>query len=105
MSKKILIVESDSAAVSQMRSELQAKGFEVEDSSDGKGCVELTRRLRPDLVLLAVDLPQGQNGYILCGKFKKDDELKSTPIVIIGNPDGFAAHKKLKSRADDYLAK
>jgi len=105
MSKKILIVEGDVALSRSMRAALEAKGFQVEETSDGKGSIELIRRQKPDLTLLAVELPAGQNGYILCGKLKKDDELKTLPIVIIGNPDGFAQHRKLKTRADDYVPK
>ncbi|HLL54647.1 MAG TPA: response regulator, partial [Myxococcaceae bacterium] len=105
MSKQILIVEGDAALSNNVRSALESKGFAVEETSDGKGSIELVRRLKPELVLLAVELPAGQNGYILCGKLKKDDELKGIPVVIIGNPDGFAQHRKLKTRADEYVAK
>ena len=105
MAKNILIVESDSALSHSMRAELEAHGFAVEETSDGKGSVDLIRRQRPDLVVMEVDLSAGQNGYILCGKLKKDEELKSIPIVIVGNPDGFVQHRKLKTRADDYVAK
>src|SRR3954464_15952969 len=105
MSKRILIVESDGGVSSAMRSSLEGRGFSVEETTDGKGAVERVRGDRPDLVLLAVDLSAGQNGYLICGKLKKDDELKAIPVVIIGNPDGFAQHKKLKTRADESLAK
>ena len=91
MSKKILIVESDTNLSSAMREALEAKGFGVDETTDGKGSVEQIRRERPDLVVLAVDLSGGQNGYLICGKLKKDDDLKNVPVVIIGNPDGFAA--------------
>lgn len=105
MSKNVLIVENDAALTRSMRDALAAKGFQVEDTNDGKGCQELIRRKKPDLVVLMVDLAAGQNGYIICGKLKKDDELKATPVVIVGNPEGFQNHKKLKTRADDYLDK
>jgi len=106
MSKTILIVESDAALSRSMREALTSKGFSVEETSDGKGCVDLVRKKSPQLIVLAVDLSAGQNGYIICGKLKGDDALKSTPVVIIGNPDGFAQHRKLKTKkADDYLAK
>ncbi len=105
MPNKILIIEGDAALSSSIRSAAEAKGFEAQESSDGKRAPDLIRSARPDLVLLAVDLPAGQNGYILCGKLKKDDDLKAVPIIIIGNPDGFAQHRKLKTHADDYVAK
>jgi DNA-binding response OmpR family regulator/predicted nucleic acid-binding Zn-ribbon protein len=105
MSKKILIVESDTALSGTLREALAARGFTVDETTDGKGCVEQIRRDRPELVVLAVELSAGQNGYLICGKLKKDDELKNVPIVIIGNPDGFAQHRKLKAHADDYVAR
>lgn len=105
MPKNILLVESDTELSNQMKSALEARGFQAEITSDGKGCVDVVRRERPELVVLAVDLPAGQNGYILCGKLKKDDELRSIPIIITGSPDGFAQHRKLKTRADDYVSK
>ncbi len=105
MSKQVLIVENDSNLSHAMRDKLVAKGFAVEETSDGKGSAELIRRKKPDLVVLAVDLAAGQNGYIICKKLKSDDELKGIPVIIVGNPDGFAAHRKLKTHADDYLGK
>ncbi|WP_426731493.1 response regulator [Myxococcus faecalis] len=104
MSKKILIVEkSDTALAATLRPVLEGRGFTVEDTADGKGSVEQIRRDRPDLVVLAVELSAGQNGYLICGKLKKDDDLKNVPIVIVGNPDGFAQHRKLKAHADEYV--
>ncbi|QSQ15909.1 response regulator [Myxococcus landrumensis] len=105
MSKKILIVEkSDTALAATLRPVLEGRGFTVEDTADGKGSVEQIRRDRPQLVVLAVELSAGQNGYLICGKLKKDDDLKNVPIVIVGNPDGFAQHRKLKAHADEYVA-
>lgn len=105
MSKNILIVESDAALSSQLRIELEAKGCTVEETTDGKGSIELIRRNRPDLVVLAVNLGGGMSGYIVCGKLKKDDGLKSIPVVIIGDPADFDKHRGLKVRADEYVAK
>jgi DNA-binding response OmpR family regulator len=105
MSKNILIVESESLLSRNVRTELEDRGFAVQETSDGRGSIELVRRQKPDLVVMEVELSAGQNGYILCGKLKKDDDLKSIPIVIVGNADGFAQHKKLKTRADEYVPK
>ena len=76
------------------------------ETSDGKGASELCRKEDPDLIVLAVELARGQSGYLVCGKLKKDDELKKTPVIIIGkDPKGFEDHKKLKTRAEEYLKK
>ena len=105
MPTHVLIVEGDAALSARMRGALEERGFSVEETTDGRTCIELARRLRPACVVLAVDLPAGQNGYILCGKFKKDEDLKALPVAIVGSSEGFAQHSKLKNRADAYLAK
>jgi CheY-like chemotaxis protein len=105
MPTHVLIVEGDAALSARMRSALQQRGHTVEETSDGRTCLELARRRQTGVVVLAVELRGGQNGYLLCGKFKKDEELKNVPIIIVGNADGFAAHRKLKNRAEEYLPK
>ncbi|HVP60205.1 MAG TPA: response regulator [Myxococcaceae bacterium] len=105
MPTHVLIVEGDSAVSSRVRSALQQRGHTVEETSDGRSVIDLARRHPPGVVVLAVELPGGQNGYLLVGKLKKDDVLKSVPVVIVGNPEGFEAHGRLKNRADEYLSK
>jgi DNA-binding response OmpR family regulator len=105
MSTHVLIVEGDAALSGRMRGALEARGFSVQETTDGRTCVEVARQGQAACVVLAVDLPAGQNGYILCGKFKKDDELRLVPVAIVGSSEGFAQHGKLKNRADAYLAK
>ncbi len=105
MSKSVLIVEKDRDLISALSDALQQKGFEVADSTDGKGAPELIRSTQPQAVVLAVDLDAGQNGYIICKKLKSDDDLKGVPVIIIGDPKGFAQHQKLKTRADEYVGK
>jgi DNA-binding response OmpR family regulator len=105
MPTHVLIVEGDAALSARMRDALKARGFSVQETTDGRTCVEVARQGHAACVVLAVDLPAGQNGYILCGKFKKDDELRAVPVAIVGSPEGFAQHGKLKNRADAYLAK
>ncbi len=105
MSKTVLIVEKDVALMRTVAQSLTGRGVKVEETTDGKGSPELIRRTRPDCVVLAVDLDAGQNGYILCKKLKSDDDLKGVPVIIIGDPKGFAQHQKLKTRAEDYVGK
>jgi len=105
MPTHVLIVEGDTALSSRLRSALQQRGHTVEETTDGRGVIDLVRRRPPGAVVLAVELPGGQNGYLLVGKLKKDEGLKSIPVIIVGNPEGFEAHARLKNRADEYLPK
>src|SRR5215470_11757892 len=103
MPTHVLIVEGDTAISNRLRSALEQRGHTVEETTDGRSVVDLLRRRQPGAVVLAVELPGGQNGYLLVGKLKKDEALKSIPVIIVGNPEGFEAHARLKNRADEYL--
>jgi CheY-like chemotaxis protein len=107
MSKKILIIESDSAFAGELASALEGKGFAVRVSGDGKEGLELARVDRPDAIVLCVELPK-MSGYSICNKLKKDDALRTIPLVITSSeatPETFEQHRKLKTRAEDYLIK
>jgi CheY-like chemotaxis protein len=105
MSKGLLIVESDSDASDRMQSALEAKGFSVQTLAEGKPTVERVRGSRPDLIVLSAELAAGQSGYLICRELKKDSELKKIPVVITGDPEKFDGHRKLKTRAEEYVAK
>ncbi|HET6921693.1 MAG TPA: response regulator, partial [Anaeromyxobacteraceae bacterium] len=107
MPKKILLIESDAAFAREMTEALERKGFQVRVGTDGKEGLDAARDLRPDAIVLCVELP-GMSGYSICNKLKKDEELKGIPLVITSaeaTPETFEQHKKLKARAEDYLIK
>ncbi len=107
MSKKILLIESDAHFAREMSSALEQKGFETRTTADGKEGLDLARDERPDAIVLCVELPK-MSGYSICNKLKKDEALRSIPLVIISaeaTQETFEQHKKLKTRAEDYLIK
>src|SRR5512135_857714 len=107
MPKKILLIESDAAFARQLSDALESKGFQTQVASDGKEGLDAARDLRPEAIVLCVELP-GMSGYSICNRLKKDEELKGIPLIITSaeaTPETFEQHKKLKARADDYLIK
>jgi CheY-like chemotaxis protein len=104
---KILLIESDSTFAQDLAGAIEARGLEARITGDGKEAVDLARADRPDLIVLCVELPK-MSGYSVCNKLKKDDELKTIPLVIISaeaTAETFEQHKKLKTRAEGYLIK
>ncbi len=104
---KILLIESDSTFAHELSKTIEARGVEARVTGDGKEGVDLARVDRPDLIVLCVELPR-MSGYSVCNKLKKDDQLKSIPLVIISaeaTPETFDQHRKLKTRAEGYLIK
>ena len=56
MSNSVLIVEKDLVLMKELREGLKGRGFEVDETTDGKGAPELIRKKKPGVVVLAVDL-------------------------------------------------
>jgi CheY-like chemotaxis protein len=107
MTTKILLIENDSAFAAGLSESLEATGFEVRVTPDGKEGLDLARDWAPQAIVLCVELP-GMSGYLVCQKLKKDDALKAIPLVLTSaeaTEETFEKHRTLKARADDYLLK
>ena len=104
---KILLIESDSAFANELATVLEARGLEARITADGREGLDLAKVDRPELIVLCVELPK-MSGYSVCNKLKKDELLKSIPLIIISaeaTPETFEQHRKLKTRAEGYLIK
>ncbi len=106
---RVLIIESDVSFASTLRQALEARGVEVATTSDGKKGMELAKAHTPAAIVLAVELGDRlTGGFSWCNKFKRDAELRSIPLVLtssLATAETFEEHRKLKTRADDYLLK
>lgn len=83
--KKILIADDDVQMVSALRTLLENVGFAVAVTHHSKEVLELSRRERPDLILLDVlfaGMP-GPDGFEVSRKIAKDKELRTTPVIIL----------------------
>lgn len=79
--KLVLIVEDDTATAELLSKFLETQGFRTRIAPDGSTGLELTRKLRPALVLLDVMMP-GMAGYDVLLLIKSDPELKAIPVVM-----------------------
>ena len=99
-------MEPDEGAVEQIRSALEPYGFEVQSIPNGEAAVEWARHNEPTLIIVSVE-PR-KVGYAVCNKLKRANELQRIPLILTSaeeTPQTFDQHKKLKSRADEYLLK
>jgi CheY-like chemotaxis protein len=104
---EILLIDAEQPFAGDLSSSLTEKGFSVTQVEDGKAALEKARGSAPDLIVLCVELPK-MSGYSVCNKLKKDDALKKIPLIITSKeatPETFEQHKKLKTRAEEYLLK
>ena len=105
MAGKILVVDDNAANRELLRESLVAEGLEVVTAPDGRSSLEEFARLKPDLVLLDVNMPF-LDGFEVCRRLKSNPETRLTPVVLV---TGLTAREDrvrgIKSGADDFLSK
>ncbi len=107
MATKVLVFESDPEFAGELRSEFSKLGCFTTVVDDGNLGLQQAAADRPDLILLAIELPR-MNGFSVCNKLKKDPNLKDVPLIIMStesSDETFEQHKKLRTRAEDYVHK
>src|ERR1700691_1470481 len=107
MPTKVLVFESDPAFAGELRNELAKLGCSTTVVDDGNVGLQQAASDKPDLILLSIELPR-MNGFSVCNKLKKDASLKDVPLIIMSSESSdetFEQHKKLRTRAEDYVHK
>jgi CheY-like chemotaxis protein len=107
MGQKVLVFESDVVFATELRNELHKLGCIVTVVDDGNAGLAQASAEPPDLILLSIELPR-MNGFSVCNKLKKDPALKDVPLVILSSESSdetFEQHRKLRTRAEDYVHK
>jgi DNA-binding response OmpR family regulator len=108
--KYILVVDDDPDLVETVSMNLEAKGYEVGKAYDGQEAEESIAARQPDLVVLDVMMPR-KNGYELCDEMKKDQALKTIPVLLLTavgsavNSTSYTHVEGMQMEADEYLAK
>jgi DNA-binding response OmpR family regulator len=80
--KKILLIEDDADLFALLKYNLEKEGFAASGQQTGSGALELCRRVKPDLVLLDIMLPDS-DGLDICKGIRKDPDLSATPIIFL----------------------
>lgn len=102
---KIVCVDDSPTILNQIQRLLDPKIFEVTKIDDPVKASPLLFRIKPDLILMDINMPQ-INGYKLCGLLRGSDLFKETPIIMVTGNTGFIDRAKAKfSGATDYLTK
>ena len=105
MPKTILIVEDDVLNMKLFNDLLQARGYDILLSVDGKDAIDLARKHHPDLIIMDIQLPE-ISGVEHTKVLKADDALKDIPVLAVtafvlkGDEE-----KILEAGCDGYIAK
>ncbi|MEZ4404885.1 MAG: response regulator [Polyangiales bacterium] len=102
--RKVLIFEFDQPFAAALGSAFERRGAEVTVVEDGQAGLEVLNTARPDLIVLAIELPR-MNGFAVCNRIKKNPDTKDIPLVIVSSDspqETFEQHSKLRTRAEHY---
>jgi two-component system, cell cycle response regulator DivK len=82
MGKTVLIVEDNELNMKLFRDLLEAHGYQTSGTSNGFEALNLVRKMRPDLILMDIQLPQ-VSGLEVTRWIKDDPELRAIPVVAV----------------------
>lgn len=81
---KIAIIEDDQAISQMYRFKFEAEGYTVETAENGKLGLELAGKMRPDIILLDLMMPE-MTGDEMLEKLRATDWGKQTKVIILTN--------------------
>lgn len=102
MPEKILIVEDELALQETLAYNLKKEGYHVESTADGRSALEAARKLKPDLILLDIMLPE-IDGFEVARVLRK--EMSAAILMLTARDDEIDRVVGLEVGADDYLTK
>jgi two-component system cell cycle response regulator DivK len=82
MSKRILVVEDTQNNRRILNDLLTNAGFEVIEAVDGEKGVAMAAELKPDLILMDIQLPL-VDGYEATRRIKANPALRHIPIIVV----------------------
>jgi diguanylate cyclase (GGDEF)-like protein len=101
---RVLIVDSDSAAVGLLRSLLK-KDYAIACAKTGADALKQAEGKKPDLILLGATLPD-TNGFDLLLNLKAMDQARNALVIFLAaSPNVEDEEKALMLGAVDYIAK
>jgi DNA-binding response OmpR family regulator len=102
MGETILVVEDEPSLQETLAYNLEKQGYKVEAVGNGRSALEAARRLRPDLIVLDIMLPE-LDGFEVCKILRR--EMTVPILMLTARDDEIDRVVGLEVGADDYLTK
>ena len=80
--RKVVCIEDDAAMIDLVTLILKTKGFEVSGAMNGPDGLELIAKVRPDLVLLDLMMPE-MDGWDVYQRMKADEYMRTVPVIVV----------------------
>jgi len=102
---RILYIEDNPENRLLVRRILEAEGYSVTEAADGPAGLEMAAQMRPDLILLDINLPE-IDGYDLARRFRDTPGLQEVPILAVtANVMQGDRERTLEAGCDGYIQK
>jgi len=103
----ILVVDDEEDYCHLVKTVLEPEGFRITTITDGEKALKAIPKLKPDLVILDVNMPK-VDGYEVCRKIREElpESVKYVPIIMLTVRRRMTDKVKgLDIGADDYITK
>ena len=105
LSKHILVVEDEPDTAELLEFHLENAGYKVTITEDGYQALKKIHKLRPDLLILDLMIPE-IDGFEVCRLIRKDPANESLPVMMCtAKSDETSKIQGLDFGADDYVTK
>jgi class 3 adenylate cyclase len=79
---RILVVDDTPSNIQTLSAILKEKGYQISVATNGRQAIEVVQKLRPDLILLDVMMPE-MDGFEACAHLKASPEWHNIPIIFL----------------------
>ncbi len=103
---KIVCIEDDPEMIDLVKLILTRKGYEVTGAMGGREGLQAIERIKPDLVLLDLMMPD-MDGWEVYQQMRGDEQMKSIPVIVV-TAKAQSIDKVLGlhiAKVDDYITK
>ncbi len=100
----VMVVEDSPSTLAMLKMILESSGYSVVATRDGLEALQRFDEMRPDLVLLDLDLPT-ISGFRLIQLFRNADSPRAVPVVVVTGYDYEEAEEVVRAGAADLVTK
>lgn len=101
---KIVVIDDDPDVLNSMKEIL--KGYNIDTAKSKTSGLDMIQRLKPDLVLCDVQIPDKDEGFYVLKKVRENETTRDIPFIFITvHTDKLTIVKGFENGAQDYVFK
>ncbi len=101
---KVLLADDHEGELMLLARALHAQGFEVHPVIDGSGAIETARLVRPDVIVLDMQMP-GMDGLEATHLLRGEPEFRHTPIIGLTGLDIAREHRRAEKAGMHHVVR